>query len=298
VSWSSQSSTSSSSAEPAVSVVIGAKASPNSLRACLAALEPQRDGVEVVVCEASASPPALREEFAWATFTHRSGALVPELWTDGIERANGRVIALTISQMVPEPNWIETLKGYLQYDAVGGAINPGDDLRLADWAEYFCRYARDMAPFAPHSCLDLPGDNAAYKRDWLDRVRPTFQDGFWEPDVHRAMAAEGATLWHAPDVVVRQGRSAGWRAFSSQRLKHGRAYGNQRGVRFTRARNVAGVLGAPLVPFVMTSRIVREVARKRRYRLRAVAALPLIFYFNLIWAAAEARGHLDVLTQR
>jgi len=27
-------------------------------------------------------------------------------------------------------------------------------------------------------------------------------------------------------------------------------------------------------------------------------ALPLIFYFNLAWAAAEAKGHLEMLTRR
>jgi hypothetical protein len=293
------SSTSSSSANPTISVVVGAKASTDSLRACLSALEPQRAGVEVVVCEALASPPELRERFHWAAFTQKLGALVPELWTEGIDQASGDVVALTISQMVPASDWIEAIRDqHRRHDAVGGAIDPGKGLRIADWAEYFCRYSRDMAPFPGHACVDLPGDNAAYKREWLDRVRSTFRDGFWEPDVHRELANEGASLWHAPEVVVRQGGSAGWRAFASQRLRHGRAYGNQRGVRFGRARNAAGVAGAPLVPFLMTLRIFRQVYAKRRHRTRAVAALPLIFFFNVVWAAAEARGHLDILARR
>ena len=41
---------------------------------------------------------------------------------------------------------------------------PGDDLRLRDWAEYFCRYARDMLPFPVRETIDFPGDNAVYTR--------------------------------------------------------------------------------------------------------------------------------------
>jgi hypothetical protein len=298
VSSSNPSSQSNSSAEPAVSVVIGSNA-PHAVEACLAALEPQSDNAEVLVLEAAQSRDALRERFPWASFVHSPGALVPELWRDGIDRSRGEIVALTIPQMVPAADWLDTIvRAHATHDAVGGAIDPADGLRLVDWAEYFCRYARDMRPFTPHRCLDLPGDNAAYKRAWLERVRASYRDGFWEPDVHRELADGGASLWHAPDIIVRQGRSTGWRAFARQRLKHGRAYGNQRGVRFSRSRNVAGVAGAPLVPFLMTLRVFSQVAAKRRFRLRALAALPLIFFFNTVWATAEARGHLDVLMQR
>jgi hypothetical protein len=45
----------------------------------------------------------------------------------------------------------------------------------------------------------------------------------------------------------------------------------------------------------MTLRVLREVRAKKRHEGRAVAVLPLIFALNLIWAYAEARGHLDTL---
>jgi hypothetical protein len=69
-------------------------------------------------------------------------------------------------------------------------------------------------------------------------------------------------------------------------------------VRFSRARNLAGVLGSPLVPFLMTVRVLRQVATRRRLRLRALGAVPMMFLFNLAWAYAEARGHLDMLLRR
>lgn len=293
------SSTSSSSAEPTVSVVIGSNAPAEALESCLAALEPQRDGVDVLVYESRPSPPALRERFPWARFEERPGALVPELWRDGIDESGGEIVALTIAPMVPAPNWLTTIRDqHRRYDAVGGAIDPGKRLRLVDWAEYFCRYARDMRPFAGHDCLDLPGDNAAYKRELLERTRELYRDGFWEPEVNRRLHEENVVLWHAPELVVEQGRSAGWAAFVQQRLKHGRAFGRQRGTRFGTARNIVGVLASPLVPFVMAVRVLREVGSRRRNRFRALAALPLMLTFNVAWAVGEARGQLDILRGR
>ena len=292
------SSTSSSSAEPAVSVVIGSNA-PRALDVCLAALEPQRDGAEVLVCEGEPSDDGLRSRFPWATFVASPGALVPELWRDGIERSKGRIVALTIAQMVPAEDWLENVvRTQQEHDAVGGAIDPGEGLRLVDWAEYFCRYSRDMRPFSASDDEELAGDNVAFKRDLLERHREHLKTGYWEPVLHPVLRRDGVVLWHTPELVVRQGRSAGFAAFARQRLEHGRRYGHQRGEHFSRARNLIGVIAAPLVPLLMTVRVLRRVWAKRRFRRQAVVALPLIFAFNAVWAYAEARGHLDMLLHR
>lgn len=289
----------SAGSQPTVTVVIGSNAPPERLTACLEALEPQCDGVEVLVQEGTASPEALRSRFAWAQFETAPGRLVPEHWRDGIDRARGEIVALTIAQMVPAPDWIATMRAlHAEHDAVGGAIDPGPDLRLVDWGEYFCRYARDMPPFEPRDDVELAGDNAAYKRALLEGIAETYREGFWEPVSHRRLAADGVRLWHDPSLVVRQGRSAGFAAFARQRLEHGRRYGHQRGAHFSRVRNLVGVVAAPVVPALMTARVLRQVFAKGRHRGRAVLALPVIVGYNAIWAYAEAVGHADVLRRR
>jgi hypothetical protein len=292
------SSRSSSSPEPTVSVVIGSNA-PAALPACLAALEPQRDGTEVLVCEGKPAAEDVRLRFPWATFVASPGSLVPQLWRDGIERSRGRIVALTISQMVPASDWLSTvIRMHQDHDAVGGAIDPGEDLRLVDWAEYFCRYSRDMRPFPASHDEELAGDNVAFKRDLLERHREHLRTGYWEPVLHPVLRREGVVLWHTPEVVVRQGRSAGFAAFAGQRLEHGRRYGQQRGEHVNRARNLIGAMTAPLVPVLMTARVLRRVYAKRRFRREALAALPLILAFNAVWAYGEARGRLDLVARR
>jgi hypothetical protein len=279
-----------------VSVVIGASVPTPALASCLAALEPQRDGAEVLVMEGRPGPDELRRRFPWASFISQPGRLVPELWRDGIQRSSGDIVALTIGCMEPAPDWIETIKAqHRDCDVVAGAIEPGRYLRLRDWAEYFCRYARDMLPFPEHRCLDLPGDNASYKREVLERTRDLYRDGFWEPVVHRWLADDGQTLRHSPSLVVRQGRSAGLRAFVHQRWRHGRVHGRQRGADFTSVRNLLGVPASPVVAGLLTARAMGEAWRRRRLRVRFVCALPLLVLFNAAWAAGEARGHLDAL---
>lgn len=263
-----------------LSIVVASNGAPGSVEGCLEALAGQVDGAEVIVQD-------------------RPGALVPELWRDGIDAASGGIVALTISPMRPAPDWVARIRERLAEDqVVAGAIEPGEGLRVVDWAEYFCRYARDMRPFERREHPEIPGDNCAYRRELLERTRELWQDGFWEPEVNRALRAGGVALWHDPDVVVYQGRSAGFGAFFRQRLEHGRAYGRQRGARFGAGRNAAGVPLAIVVPFVLALRTARDVFSRGRYRTRFLVALPALFAFDAAWAIGEARGHIDALRSR
>src|SRR5437016_5628886 len=101
---------SSSSSQRSITVVIGSTSPPECIAACLGALESQRDGAQVLVCEATASGPDLRERFPWATFVERPAATVPELWRDGIDRSEGEIVALTIGCMQPAAEWLSTIR--------------------------------------------------------------------------------------------------------------------------------------------------------------------------------------------
>jgi hypothetical protein len=155
-----------------------------------------------------------------------------------------------------------------------------------------------MAPFEPNDHEDLAGDNASYKRALLVEEWEHLRDGFWEPVIHPVLRSRGVGLWHTPAMLVRQGRSCGFGAFARQRNEHGRLFARQRGPHFSRARHAIGVLGSPAVPFLMTARMLRNVFAKRRFRAQALASVPLIFALNVVWAYAEARGHLDVLVSK
>ena len=283
---------------PVVSVVVACNGAPGALERCLDAVAPQLAGSELVVCSAAEQPEALRRRYPNAVWVVRDDALVPVLWRDGIARARGELVALTISPMIPRHDWLEALRAALaDADAIGGAIEPAAGLRAADRAECWSRYARDMLPFTAAPSLDLAGDNAGYRRARLLAVEESWREGFWEPEVHAALAARGDRLRHEPSVVVEMGRSAGAAAFCRQRLAHGREFGRTRGGRSGAGANLARIALSVVVPFVLVARTVQEASRRGRRR-SLLPVLPHVLLFDAAWAAGEALGHVDALRAR
>lgn len=58
------------------------------------------------------------------------------------------------------------------------------------------------------------------------------------------------------------------------------------------------MLLAPVVPFVMTTRVATLVFGKGRHRGRLLAAAPLVFAFNVAWGLAEGLGYGEELVRR
>ena len=75
--------------EPTVTVVIGANAAAERLEACLAALEPQRDGVEVLVHDGRGSPGRAARALPVGAIRAPPGRLVPSTGATGSTRASG-----------------------------------------------------------------------------------------------------------------------------------------------------------------------------------------------------------------
>ncbi len=100
---------STSSIDVALSVVVGSNGAHDSVERFLEAVAPQiAADVEVIVCEAVASADGVRLRYPAVRFLEREEALVPELWRDGIDEARGDVVLLTISPMLPAPDWVAT----------------------------------------------------------------------------------------------------------------------------------------------------------------------------------------------
>ncbi len=282
-----------------LTVVVGCVGPACGAVACLEALRSQAFDGQLFVYSPTSVPAELKESFPEVRFYERPGALVPEMWRDGIEQAAGAVVALTSSPMIPTPGWAAfALTEATRTGVIAGAIDPLDGIPLPDLAECLCRYTRDMTPFHGGESNDIPGDNSAYRRELLLEVHSLWADGFWEPRVNAALRDRGVPLRRDPAMRVLQGRSAGVRAFLRQRLRHGRAYGRERGARLTRSGNLLALGRAPLVPPLMVARICRELRTRGRLTLRAAATLPWLIAYNIAWAAGEAHGHADVLLAR
>jgi hypothetical protein len=155
-----------------------------------------------------------------------------------------------------------------------------------------------MKPFVPYVIQDIPADNASYKRWALDRCTDVRARGFWEPDIHAKLRAEGYQLFMTPRIGVRHVRSFTFTEFMRQRFWHGRQFGSSNALRLSTAVRLAHIIAAPLIPFLMLTRIVRQVFRRRRHITQLLLATPVMVLFLVSWATGEIVGYLAPIGQR
>ena len=280
-----------------LSIIVACCNAAASIRDCLDSLVQQGEAdVELIVVDNSddGSAEIVRAQFPGVRmFTMPSQALINELWSTGILQSCGDIVALTTAHCIPAPDWIAQVRKAHGTPAagVGGAIDGDSESSLVDWAVCFCRYSRFLPPIGTGVVDDIPADNAAYKRAPLFRHQAQWRDGFWEPQLHHALAREGEVLWLAPAMQVRHRHSFGFSGFMRQRFLHGQKYGGWRASTLTPAKRVMMLIASPLIPLVLLQRTARRVMGKGGYRLHLFATLPLLAVFFIAWACGEALGY-------
>ena len=282
-----------------ISVVVAAHNARASVAECLLALTAQQltENAEIVVVDNSTdgTTEIIRERLPQLRlFIAPPAALIPELWATGIRQTSGDIVALTTAHCVPAKDWLRQIRQAHQapVPAVGGAIENDTLAGIVDWAVYFCRYSHYMLPLQERFVAEIAGDNASYKRVYLDRYQQAWRQGFWEPSVHAELRRAGLPLLLAPSIVICHKRSFGFWAFMQQRFQHGMRFGQWRAAPLTVAQRALHVLRSPAIPLLLLGRIGRQVVAKRRHLRQFVLCLPVLMLFLLSWTAGEAAGHL------
>lgn len=289
----------STSAKPKLSVVVASQNARKSVGDCLRALGNQCNNgkIEIIVVDNSTDETAeiVKREFPAVKFVSANKEkFIPELWGIGIGESAGEYVALTTSHFVPSATWTtEILRAHEQsFAGIGGAIENEKEAGLVSWAVYFCRYSPYMLPFSETEVEDFAADNASYKRRDLEKVKDSMRDGFWETFVHQEMRRTGMKLFKSPEIVVYHQKSFTFAGFMSQRLWHGRQFGETRASKMSAIRRVAMVLLSPTIPFIYLFRIARRVFAKKRNIGKFLLSLPILSLFLLSWSVGEFSGYL------
>jgi hypothetical protein len=279
-------------AEIEMSVVVAAEGRSRNLDAAVRGILGSCEGLRsevLVVRRPSGSAPALPS--AVRVLTGLESDLVPHLWARGIAEARGGAVALTTADFLVGDGWARALLAGLQSGAagVGGPIRLTPDAGAVGRAAYFLRYAGFMARPRTPQPLEIAGDNAAYSRRDLMRHAPAFHDGFWEVEFHRLLRADGRALAFSDDAAVEIGNAFTLGDFLRQRFRHGTRSGRYRTLTLGIPR-WKSLLAAPLVPFVLVSRILRHARRVPGALRLAVPVVPVILPMAGAWALGEAVG--------
>lgn len=222
-------------------------------------------------------------------------ALAPELWRDGLNQTTTPLVAFSTGQMEPRSGWLHAMRSALQKTGaagVGGPIEPGAGISATDRGLYLLRYANYLPPVPESPTFDPPGDNAVYRRERLAGLESSWQDGFWEVEVHRHLRARGERLATAPEAVVTYLGAGSFGSSLSHRLEHARRYGAGRSRGCGWLSRIGRSAAFPAVPPLLLARIVANLNRRNEPMGPWLGALPSLGLLLATWSFGEAAGTL------
>jgi hypothetical protein len=208
--------------------------------------------------------------------------------------AQGQMIAFTEDHCLAAPGWLRAVEEAWQAGcrAVGGPVENGSATRLVDWAMFFCEYVRFMEPVPRGAVGEIAGNNSAFARGLLERLRPEMEAEVWETFLHARMRELGVTFHSVPEMTVLHKKSFGFGYFLLQRYHYARSYAGMRLSRASPWRRGLYAAATTLLPGLLLGRIAATVARKRRHFGTLLCSLPVLSAFLLSWAWGEGVGAL------
>ncbi len=285
-----------------IAVVVGAQNAKSTISDCLDSVLKQVSGMkaEVLVADSSSDGTGsiVQKKYPGVKLiTTKAGKLVPHLWGIGMELASAPIVAITTAHCIPADNWIRTIieqsANKTDFAGLGGPIVPPNGESAKDWAIYFSRYSAFMPPAKAGQVADIPGDNAAYRKDALDKCWTDRENGFWETIFHNSLAKAGEKLYMSPDIEVSLGRTDSARDYFQTRFLHGVHYGS------TRPNNkgpikLMRICAAPILMPYLVLRIGKRVSQIRPdFMMHYMRAFPWLLYFMTGWALGEIQGYLN-----
>lgn len=285
---------------PRISVVLACPGGDGDVGGALRALRRGTEGVasEVLVAHPAGRGGELHRRPGTGAVRRVEGppdALVPDLWGAGLRAARGWAVAFTIPHVRADAGWAASLLAALEEGAAGA----GGPILLAEGAGAFLRAVHllrysDFGGGRPSGPVEeIPGDNAAYRREALERAGVVGEDGFWDVEVHRRLRERGGRLAWVPEAGVRMTSTEGIGSFLRQRFRHGRRFGRYR----TRELGTPvwrSLAAAPLVPAVLAGRALARARSRGEGWAASLPALPYLLLTASAWAAGEARGAAEV----
>ena len=224
-------------------------------------------------------------------------ASLPEMRTQALRLARGCFVLVTEDHCVPPLSWLSDFKSVLNEHpgacVIAGCVENGVTDRALDWATFLCEYAAFAPPIAEGSGASLAGMNVMYEHGVLaDCPEDLLTKGFWETTVHPWLASQGKVLLATNRVRIFHCKKFSFRLFAAQRYAYSRYYA---GIRFARDKPLVrwlAALATPVLPVLLTARLVRAAQRKASIARPTLSAIPYLFIFFLIWAVGEAVGYL------
>lgn len=211
-----------------------------------------------------------------------------------VRRARGGVVAITEDHCIPEDDWVVSIMEAhkMPFEAIGGVVEKDEPDKLLNWALYFADYARYMPPMEAGEATQLTDLNVSYKGSALDSIASVWSEEFHEPEVHAHIREGGGSLWLSPSIKVRQRRAVPLADALNDRYRFGRLFGSRRVKQESFTKRSIWAAGSLLLPALLIIRVLTEVQKRGRHRIKAILSLPIMAGLMAAWSAGECLGYL------
>jgi hypothetical protein len=215
------------------------------------------------------------------------------LRANGLARAQGKLISLVEDQEIVDNHWAAKITAAHSqgYAVIGGAVENGVNHPI-NWAVYFCDFLQYQNPIQAGETSSASDVNISYKREVLEAVRSTWEDGFHEPSVHREIIKRGWKIGFEPEAIAYQMRSSlDFGRVLKERYIWGRHYAAQRQRDFPKWKALLYSGFSPFLPFLLLIRKTQTIINKRRNIGVYFRVLPLTIVLIIFWSAGEMVGY-------
>ncbi|HYG65684.1 MAG TPA: glycosyltransferase [Thermoanaerobaculia bacterium] len=292
---------------PALSVVIPAYNSHETIGGCLEALSRQTfRSFEVIVVDSGPDGATQRmmERFPWVRYERSERRLLPHAARNrGVELARGTVLVFTDPDIYAHPDWLERLAAaHLGTgEVIVGALACYGD-RWLDHGIHLCKFSKWLPGGPPREVDMSPTANMLLPRSEFEAAGGLPGDEFLgDVTLSRTLNGRGRRLRFAPDAVVEHHHVQSFRDFMTERYTRGKMHGDLR-LGWLVGRRAAALLYLSVT--VLPVRLPRILALVGMHAGRAgqtgiyLKTLPLVVAGHAASLAGEAVAYLRRLAPK
>jgi len=213
-----------------------------------------------------------------------------------VKVATSPLVAIIEDHAWPEPTWAEALLRAFSdpagYAAVGPAIVNANPDTAVSWAHLIFGFGRWVVPVESQRVTRLPSHNSCYRREVLLARGDALE--YWlaaEILLHDALTRSGQAFFLAADARTHHVNISRLRDFVISQFNTSRMFGALRCKGWSFAHRLLYIVGSPLIPLVLWSRIAPATARivPPALRLKVYLALALAM---LVSGYGEMAGYV------
>lgn len=298
--------------ENTVSIVVASFSSVQHLEKCLASINAYTNNSNIIVSTIFSSEQLehLKQDNLKFIFNPDEQKLssvqqretrVFRLRSQGVAAAQGEIILLLEDHCEITPHWLQSMLSTLSSPTciAGGPVAKGSDNSLFCRALYWSEYAAMMPPFPSGDIHYLSAVNCGYFKSALDNCQDSWQDGFYDNEVHDALIQQGAKYCPAHDAIVKTSLPFSFNQALVHLYTGGKRYGGYRGGKQWSIQRLIRVFSTLAVPAVLLVRVFKLVrSRQPQQTFSFLMAWPVLYVLLGAWGLGELMGTLTGVNKK